>query len=195
MTGTVIPRIVVGITGASGTIFGVRCLERLREAHVETHLIVSPWGARTLEHETGLKPQDVARLADVHHRTGDLSASISSGSFITMGMIVAPCSMKTLAQIATGIGQDLIPRAADVVLKERRRLVLLARESPLHETHLENMLRVTRMGAVVLPPVPAFYNRPASIDDIVDHVVTRSLDQFGIHSDASPRWNGEIAGR
>src|SRR6185436_9104798 len=174
-------RLIVGITGASGSIFAIRLLERLRQTDVESHLILSRWGARTLVHETDFS---------VEHVQG---ASPSSGSFLTMGMIVLPCSVKTLGEIAHGTGDTLIPRAADVVMKERRRLVLCVRESPFHEIHLRNMLRLTRMGAIIAPPLPAFYSHPRSILDLVDHTVTRMLDLFGIHTDDGSRWEGEMA--
>jgi flavin prenyltransferase len=186
-------RLVVGITGATGAIFGVRLLQALRAAAVETHLIVSKWGAHTLTEETPYSLDRVREMASYSYAAGDQSAAISSGSFLTSGMAIAPCSARTLAAIATGQGDNLIHRAADVVLKERRKLVLLVRETPLHEIHLENMLKLARMGAVILPPVPAFYNHPQSIEALVDHVVMRTLDQFGIHTDLTERWGSEIA--
>src|SRR5687767_4686326 len=164
-------KIIVAITGATGAIYGVRILERLREAGAETHLVISRWGARTLLHETPYSREQVESLASAAYAPGDMGAAISSGSFRTDGMIIAPCSAKTLGAIAHGVGENLIHRAADVVLKERRRLVLVVREAPLSEIHLENMLKLSRMGAVILPPMPAFYSRPQSIDDIVDHTV------------------------
>lgn len=185
-------RLVVAITGATGAIFGVRMLERLREFDVETHLIVSAWGARTLEHETDYRVADLHQFADVVHKPGDQAATLSSGSFRTEGMIVAPCSVKTLAAIAHGYANDLVARAADVTLKERRKLVLLVRESPFNELHLENMLRLARMGVSIIPPVPAFYNHPTSVEDLVDHIVTRTLDQVGLVSTATPRWDGDL---
>ena len=185
-------RLIVGITGASGSIYGIRLLERLRALDVETHLILSRWGARTLVHETPYSVEQVQRLATHAYASTDQGAPVSSGSFVTLGMIVLPCSVKTLAQIATGLGDSLVSRAADVVLKERRRLVLGVREAPLHEIHLENMLRLSRMGVIISPPVPAFYNQPKTVDDIVDHTVTRMLDLFGLHTDATPRWDGEM---
>jgi 4-hydroxy-3-polyprenylbenzoate decarboxylase len=188
-------RLVVAITGASGSILGVRLLERLREFNVEIHLIISPWGARTLEHETPYSVAEVRRLADVVHRPNDLGATISSGSFRTEGMIIAPCSVKTLAAIASGYSEDLIARAADVVLKERRRLVLVVREAPLSEIHLQNMLTLARMGASIVPPVPAFYNRPKTLEEAIDHIVTRVMDQVGLYSDVGPRWDGTVSGR
>src|SRR5688500_20270036 len=185
-------RIIVAITGATGTIYGIRALERLREAGVETHLVISRWGARTLLHETPWSREHVEALADVSYAPGDMGAAISSGSFRTDGMIVAPCSAKTLAAIAHGFGDNLIHRAADVVLKERRRLVLAVREAPLSDIHLENMLKLSRMGAVVLPPMPAFYNHPPTVDDIVEHTVSRVLDQFGLDVSGAERWSGEM---
>lgn len=184
-------RLIIAITGASGSIYGVRLLEKLRGTGVETHLVMSRWGARTLVHETAYTPEQVQALATVTHPLTDQGASISSGSFLTMGMVVVPCSARTLAAIAHGTGDNLIHRAADVVLKERRKLVLAVRESPLSEIHLENMLKLSRMGAVICPPLPAFYTRPQSIDDIVDYSVSRILDQLGIHLDGN-RWSGEM---
>jgi 4-hydroxy-3-polyprenylbenzoate decarboxylase len=185
-------RLIVAITGASGSIYGVRLLERLKDTDIETHLVMSRWGARTLVHETSYTPEQVQALATVHHPLTDQGASISSGSYLTLGMVVVPCSARTLAAIAHGIGDNLIHRAADVVLKERRKLVLAVRESPLSEIHLENMLKLSRMGVTICPPLPAFYTRPASIDDLVDYSVSRILDQLGIHVD-TPRWNGDMA--
>src|SRR4029434_4122845 len=185
-------KIIVGITGATGAIYGVRLLERLREAGVETHLVISRWGARTLIHETPYSREDVEALASVSYPPGHMGAAISRGSFRTDGMIIAPCSAKTLAAIAHGYGDNLIHRAADVVLKERRRLVLAVREAPLSDIHLENMLKLSRMGVVMLPPVPAFYNHPRTIDDIVDHTVSRILDAFGLEVRGAVRWEGEM---
>lgn len=190
MQTTDIPRrLIVGITGASGSIFGVRLLEMLQGSNIETHLVMSRWGARTLVHETSYTPEQVNALASVVHPLTDQGASISSGSFVTMGMVIAPCSVRTLAAIAHGLGDNLIHRAADVVLKERRQLVLAVREAPLSEIHLENMLKLSRMGVVISPPVPAFYNRPATIDEMVNYTCVRLLDQLGIHVDTS-RWAG-----
>ncbi len=186
-------RVIVGISGASGAIYGVRLLEALSQAPaVESHLVLSQWGARTVEHETGLSVADVQELADVVHAPGNQASPLSSGSFRTAGMIVAPCSMRTLAAIASGLSYNLLTRAADVVLKERRRLVLLAREAPLTEVHLQNMLTATRMGAIVLPPVPGFYSRPQTVAEIVDHTVGRTLDLFGLAPDALWRWDGHL---
>jgi 4-hydroxy-3-polyprenylbenzoate decarboxylase len=187
------PRLVVAITGATGAIYGVRLLERLRDAGVETHLVISPWGRRTLVHETTLTVDDVQRLATVSYLPNDQGAAISSGSFLTLGMAIVPCSMRTLAAVAHGLGDNLVHRAADVVLKERRRLLLAPREAPLSEIHLENMLRLSRMGAVICPPVPGFYQRPESVDDLVNHSVARMLDQFGFHEDGPGRWGEAFA--
>ena len=186
-------RIVVGITGATGSIIGVRLLEVMREAGIETHLIMSKWGARTMIHETSRTVEEVNALASYAYNPNDQGASVSSGSFLTDGMVIAPCSMRTLAAIASGQGEHLVHRAADVVLKERRRLVLVVRESPLSEIHLENMLKLARMGVTILPPMPGFYNRPQSVAEMVDHIVMRILDQFGTHVDLSPRWDGKMA--
>ena len=185
-------KIIVAISGATGAIYGVRILERLREAGVETHLVISRWGARTLLHETTYSREQVESMASVTYAPADMGAAISSGSFRTDGMVIAPCSAKTLAAVAHGFGENLVHRAADVVLKERRRLVLVVREAPLSDIHLENMLKLSRMGAVVLPPMPAFYNRPRTIDDIVDHTVSRVLDQFGLEVPGAVRWTGEM---
>ena len=184
-------RLVVGMTGATGAIFGVRLLQALQDHRsVETHLVMSRWARTTIRLETPYTPADVTALADFSWGSGEQAAPISSGSFRTDGMIIAPCSMKTVAAVRTGYTEGLIGRAADVTLKERRRLVLLARESPLSEIHLENLLALSRMGAVVLPPVPAFYNKPETIDDLVDHVVARTLDQFGLDHPKAKRWSG-----
>jgi 4-hydroxy-3-polyprenylbenzoate decarboxylase len=185
-------RLIVGITGATGTILGVRLLQALRGSGVETHLVLSRWGARTLIHETPFTVDEVRRLATRSYAEGDQGAAISSGSFVTMGMVIAPCSVKTLGEIAHGYGKDLVHRAADVVLKEKRRLVLAVRESPLSEIHLENMLKLARMGVVIAPPVPAFYNQPRTIEALVDHTVSRLLDLFDIHVEGA-RWDGVMA--
>jgi 4-hydroxy-3-polyprenylbenzoate decarboxylase len=185
-------RLIIGITGATGTIYGVRLLERLRESGVETHLVISRWAARTLIHETPYTKEQVEALATVSYAPGDMGASISSGSFKTDGMIIAPCSAKSLAAIAHGFGENLIHRAADVVLKEHRRLVLAVREAPLSSIHLENMLTLARMGAIVMPPLPAFYNHPRTIDDVIDYTVARMLDQFGLEVRGAERWLGEM---
>ena len=183
-------KLVVGITGASGAIFGIRTLEALRALNVETHLIVSQWARSTIVHETPMTLAQVESLASVVYHQDNQAAAISSGSFKTDGMIIAPCSMKSLAAIRMGFGDTLIARAADVTLKERRKLVLLARESPLSEIHLENMLALARMGAQIFPPIPAFYNKPATVDDIVNHIVGRLLDQFGLDVRGVKRWLG-----
>src|SRR5215211_4784839 len=181
-------RLIVGITGATGTIFGVRLLQMLHGSGVETHLVASKWAARTLTHETPHSLKYVQSLATHSYGIGSQGATISSGSFVTLGMVIAPCSAKTLAAIAHGYGDNLIHRAADVILKERRRLLLAVREAPLSEIHLENMLKLSRMGAVILPPVPAFYNHPRTIDDLVDHSVARMLDVFGLEVRGAVRW-------
>jgi 4-hydroxy-3-polyprenylbenzoate decarboxylase len=183
-------RLIVGLTGASGIVYGVRLLQRLREAAVETHLIVSKWAARTLEEETSFTLAQVQQLASHVHPPGDQGAPVSSGSFVTGGMVVVPCSMRTLGAIAHGVGDNLIHRAADVTLKERRPLVLVPRESPLNAIHLENMLKLARLGVVICPPLPAFYPRPRTLDDLIDFTVLRILDQVGIHLDSDRRWSG-----
>jgi 4-hydroxy-3-polyprenylbenzoate decarboxylase len=185
-------RLIVGMTGSTGAVFGIRLLEALKHAEVESHLIISKWAQRTIEHETRHTLEQVRALATVVHSQGDMGASISSGSFITEGMVVIPCSVRTLGGIANGYGEHLVHRAADVILKERRRLVLVVRETPLSEIHLENMLKLSRMGVVMLPPMPAFYNHPQTVDDIVDHIVFRVLDQFGIAAPFAKRWDGHM---
>ena len=181
-------RLVVGMTGATGAIYGIRLLEALRDAGVETHLVMSTWATRTMIAETDRKPAEVARLASRCWGEDDASAPLDSGSFVTEGMVIAPCSMRTLAAIATGITDNLIHRAAEMTLREGRRLLLLVRESPLSVIHLENMLRVARAGALVAPPVPAFYARPRTIEEMVDHTVGRVLDQFRVEHDLVRRW-------
>ena len=183
-------RIVVAITGATGTIYGVRALEMLRQADVETHLIISKWGARTLIHETSYSVEQVQKIASYTCAQNDQGARISSGSFQTSGMVVVPCSVRTLGAIANGVSDNLIHRAADVILKEQRKLVLVVREAPLNAVHLENMLKLARMGVIISPPVPAFYNRPETVAEIVDQTVMRVLDQLGIRLDEAPRWDG-----
>ncbi|MFJ8107955.1 non-oxidative hydroxyarylic acid decarboxylases subunit B [Streptomyces sp. NPDC096132] len=184
-------RLIVGMTGASGAPLGVRLLEVLREiGGVETHLVLSRWARTTIELETPYSAREVSKLADVVYGAGDQAAVISSGSYPTDGMVVVPCSMKTIAGIRTGYADGLIARAADVTLKERRRLVLVPRETPLSEIHLENLLALSRMGAQVVPPVPAFYHRPTSLEEVVDHTVARVLDQFGLESPHARRWTG-----
>lgn len=185
-------RLIVAISGASGIVYGIRLLELLKalpeEQRVETHLIMSRAAEITLAHETRLKVREVEALADEVHANKDIGASVASGSFRTLGMIIAPCSMKTLAEIATGVTDTLLSRAADVVLKERRRLVCMVRETPLHSGHLRNMLALSDMGAVIAPPVPAFYAKPASIEEMVDHSVGRALDLFDLDSGTVHRW-------
>lgn len=181
---------VVGITGASGTVYGIRVLQALRTLGIESHLVVSKAGDRTRALETDLSAAGLRALADVVHAPGDMAASISSGSFQTMGMIVAPCSVKTLGEIATGVTSGLVSRAADVCLKERRRVVLMFRETPLHAGHIRSLAAVTEMGAVVHVPVPAFYARPRTVEEIVTHSVARALDLFGLDTNDFPRWTG-----
>lgn len=181
-------RLIIGISGASGAAYGVRLLQLLQKTNVETHLIVSKWGVRTLAEETGMSLEQVQQLAAFHYNSLDQAAAISSGSFVTDGMGVCPCSVRTLGAIAHGFGDSLIHRAADVILKERRKLVLVVRETPLSDIHLENMLKLSRMGAVILPPVPAFYNHPETLDDIIEDTAVRVLDQFGIHVEPAKRW-------
>ncbi|HEY0294322.1 MAG TPA: UbiX family flavin prenyltransferase [Bordetella sp.] len=183
-------RLVIGITGASGAVYGVRALELARGAGVETHLIVSRSALLTLNQELGLQKEDLAARADVMHPVQDIGATISSGSFKTMGMLIAPCSIRTMSEIASGVTSTLISRAADVVLKERRKLVLMVRETPLHLGHLRSMTQLTEMGAIIMPPVPAFYAKPDTLDDMVNHTVARALDLFGIETDAVKRWGG-----
>jgi polyprenyl P-hydroxybenzoate/phenylacrylic acid decarboxylase-like protein len=180
--------IVVAITGATGVVYGIRTLEMLRELGIPTHLVLTDWGARTILAETDRKPQEVLELADEVSDVTDLGAPIGSGSFPTAGMVVAPCSMKSLAAIAHGLGQNLVHRAAETTMKERRRLVLLVRESPLSVIHLENLLAVARAGAIVAPPVPSFYARPTSVQDVVDQTVGRMLDHFSVHHPRTVRW-------
>lgn len=184
--------LVVGMTGASGAVFGVRLLEAARGAAIETHLVVSKWGRRTLEHETGKSLDDLRALADRHYGPADMGALMSSGSFPVDGMAVAPCSARSLAAIAAGLSENLIHRAADVMIKERRPLVLVVRETPLSAIHLENMLKLARLGVSIMPPVPAFYNRPRSIEAMVDHTVARVFDQFGLRLDMAERWEGVL---
>jgi flavin prenyltransferase len=181
-------RLIVGISGASGAIWGVRLLQLLRPLPVETHLVMSRAAEVALALETGRKPQDVRALADVAHAAADIAAPIASGSFRTSGMIVAPCSIRSMAEIASGVTTSLLTRAADVTLKERRRLVLMVRETPLHTGHLRTMTALSEMGAVVAPPVPAFYAQPATIAEMVDHTLGRILDLFGLDSGTVRRW-------
>ena len=188
-------KLIVGMTGASGAIFGVRLLQVLAETDVEVHLVVSKWAQQTLEHETTLTLNDLRDLADVYYGPNDMGAAISSGSFMTDGMVIMPCSARSVGAIAHGIGEHLVHRAADVILKERRKLVMVVRETPLNEIHLENMLKLSRMGVTMLPPMPAFYNHPQSIDDMVNHIVARVLDQFTITADFAKRWDGTMRNR
>jgi len=184
------PRLIVGITGATGTIYGVRLLQMLQDTGIESHLVLSKWGTRTLIHETPYQLEQIQQMATYHYASQDQGAPISSGSFLTRGMVICPCSVRTLAAVAHGYGDSLIHRAADVVLKERRKLVLVVREAPLSDIHLENMLKLSRLGATVFPPVPAFYNHPQTIEDIVDQTVMRVLDQFEVHLSSRKRWDG-----
>jgi 4-hydroxy-3-polyprenylbenzoate decarboxylase len=186
----VAPGLVIGISGATGVVYGVRALELLREAGVPTHLVVSRAGGMTRAHESELSAQRLRDLADVYHPIGDLGASIASGSFRTLGMLVAPCTVNTLAEIANGISGNLLTRAADVTLKERRPLVLMVRETPLTAIHLRNMQHVTEAGGIIAPPVPAFYTAPSSLDDVVTQSVARALDLFGLDLVPS-RWRAE----
>jgi len=184
---------VVGITGATGIVYGIRLLEVLRSLDVETHLVVSKAGEMTREHETDMSSGALRALASRHYGAGEIGAALSSGSFRCMGMVVAPCTVRTLSEIATGVTDTLLTRAADVTLKERRRLVLLVREFPLHAGHLRSMLAVTEMGGIVAPPVPAFYTRPETINDIVDQTIGRVLDLFDLDSGTFPRWGETIS--
>ena len=191
MSGTHKRRIIVGISGASGIIYGIRALELLARAGIETHLVMSKAAEMTLAYETDYKAKDVRELAAEYHPIGDIGASISSGSFHTQGMLIAPCSIRTMSEIATGTTGTLMSRAADVVLKERRRLVLGIRETPLHTGHLRTLTQLSEMGAVICPVVPAFYNRPTSLDDVVNHTVGRMLDLFDIDVGAVKRWKAD----
>ncbi|HEY7851491.1 MAG TPA: UbiX family flavin prenyltransferase [Caulobacteraceae bacterium] len=186
------PRLVVGISGASGAVLGVRVLEACAELGVETHLVASRAAALTLAQETGLSLADLAAKASVTYRVGDVGAAIASGSYPTLGMIIAPCSVRTMSEIATGVTASLLTRAADVTLKERRRLVLMVRESPLHLGHLRTMTALAEMGAVIAPPVPAFYVRPASVDEIADQCVGRALELFGLAWRGVKRWGEDV---
>ena len=189
-------RLIVAITGASGAVYGVRLLQALRDLpEVQTHLLVSAAGWLNIEQELGRGRREIEALADVVHNVRDVGASIASGSFRSDGMVVAPCSMRTLAAIAHGMSDYLITRAADVVVKERRRLVLMVRETPLNLAHLRNMTAVTEMGGIVFPPVPAFYNRPQSVDELIDHTVGRVLDLLDVSQTLSPAWPGLASAR
>ena len=187
------PRLIVGVSGASGVVYGLRALDACREMGVESHLVFSRAAALTLSQETELSMADVNRRADVVHKIGDVGASIASGSFRTLGMIVAPCSVKTMSEIATGVTSSLMSRAADVTLKERRPLVLMVRETPFHLGHLRTMTQLTEMGAVICPPLPAFYARPKSIEEMVDQSVGRALDLFGLSWKPVKRWGEDLA--
>lgn len=183
-------RIIIGISGASGAIYGVRALEQLGRLGVETHLVVTRSAHLTLAQELDLRPAELEAKASVVHNTRDIGATIASGSFHTLGMLIAPCSVRTMSEIAAGTTDTLISRAADVVLKERRRLVLMLRETPLHLGHLRTMTAITEMGAIIMPPVPAFYTKPASVDEMVKYSVGRALDLFGIDMGGMKRWQG-----
>ena len=185
-------RLVVGVSGASGAVYGIRLLELLRPMPIETHLVLSRAAERTITCETGHRPEAVRKLADFCHSPGDVGASISSGSFRTLGMIVAPCSVRSMSEIASGVTSTLLTRAADVALKERRRLVLLVRETPLHRGHLRTMLTLSEMGAVVMPPVPAFYALPASFQQVIDQTLGRALDLFGLDPGVTLRWGEHL---
>ncbi len=186
-------KLLVGISGASGAVYGIKLLHVLRELGIESHLVISKAGEMTISYETDYTAKQVKAMADVTYSTGDLGAACSSGSFKMDGMIVAPCSMKTLAEIATGVTSTLLTRSADVILKERRRLVLMVRETPLTNVHLRNMLTVSEMGGIICPPVPAFYTKPSSLDDMVNHSVARVLDLFDIDAGTINRWDGQPA--
>ena len=190
MTATPRPRVVVGITGATGAVYAVRLLQRLKAVAVETHLVVSPAGVLNVHHELGLDRQALEALAERAYNPADIGAAIASGSFATDAMVVAPCSMRSLAAIAHGLSDNLLTRAADVVLKERRRLVLMVRETPFNLAHLRNMTAVTEMGGVIFPPLPAFYHRPTSIDEMIDDTVERVLSLIGVAGAAPKAWSG-----
>ena len=185
-------RLIIGISGASGVIYGIRMLELLRDTPIETHLVISKSAEITVAYETEWKAADVKALADVVYPAADIGAAISSGSFKTMGMVVAPCSIRSMGEISSGVTSSLLSRAADVVLKERRRLVLLLRETPLHAGHIRSMQTVTEMGAIVAPPVPAFYARPKSIEEMIDQTIGRTLDLFDIDTGFTKRWGEDI---
>ncbi|PKQ06781.1 MAG: 3-octaprenyl-4-hydroxybenzoate carboxy-lyase [Alphaproteobacteria bacterium HGW-Alphaproteobacteria-11] len=191
-TGRTPPRLVVGISGASGVAYGVRLLEMLGSLGVETHLVMTRAAEMTLGYETGLKPKDVEALAHTRYRLDDIGAAIASGSFKTLGMIVAPCSVRTMSEISTGVTSTLLTRAADTMLKERRRLVLMVRETPLHTGHLRTMTQLSEIGAIIAPPVPALYAKPASIDDMVTQTAARMLDLFGLEAPDTRRWGEDL---
>lgn len=188
-----VQRLVVGISGASGVIYGIRLLEVLRQQAVETHLVMSKAAELTIAHETDIRPAEIRRLADHNYPVADVGAAIASGSFKTMGMVIAPCSVRSMAEIATGVTSNLLTRAADVTLKERRRLVLMLRETPLHTGHLRSMLQISEMGGIIAPPVPGFYARPANLQDLIDHTVGRVLDLFGLEAGLVKRWGDAAA--
>ncbi|WP_003542199.1 UbiX family flavin prenyltransferase [Desulfotomaculum nigrificans] len=187
-------RIVVGISGATGVIYGIRLLEQLKKDNVETHLILTNWASRNIELETNYLPEDVAKLADYCHKENNLASVLASGSFIHNGMVVAPCSMKTLAALAHGFADNLLVRAADVTLKEGRKLVLMPRETPLNAIHLENMLKLAKLGVTIMPPMPSFYNRPVTLDDLVNQTIGRVLDTLGLENNLTKRWPGADIG-
>jgi 4-hydroxy-3-polyprenylbenzoate decarboxylase len=187
-----VPRLIIGISGASGAIYGVRLLELLQDTSIETHLVVSKSALITLAHETELSWSQLKGLADVSYSNQDIGAAIASGSFKTMGMVIAPCSVRSMSEIASGVTSTLLTRAADVVLKERRRLVLMVRETPLHRNHLRSMTELAELGAVIAPPVPAFYARPSSLQEMVDHTLGRVLDMFDIELGIVRRWREQV---
>lgn len=185
-------RLIVGISGATGIVYGIRLLEMLKKINVESHLVVSKASHTTLAHETDMTAEHLRKLADISYSTCDIGAAISSGSFKTMGMVIAPCSIRTMSEIASGVTSNLLTRAADVVLKERRRLVLMVRETPLHAGHLKSMLAVTESGGIIAPPMPAFYTRPETLDDIINHTVGRVLDLFDVDAGCVKRWGEDV---
>ncbi len=187
-----VPRLIIGISGASGAIYGVRLLELLQDTPIETHLVVSKSALITLAHETGLSWSQLKGLADISYSNQDIGAAIASGSFKTMGMVIAPCSVRSMSEIASGVTSTLLTRAADVVLKERRRLVLMVRETPLHRNHLRSMTELAELGAVIAPPVPAFYAKPSSLEEMVDHTLGRVLDMFDIELGIVRRWREQV---
>lgn len=186
-------RIIVAITGASGAVYGQRCLEALKASGIETHLVVSKAAELTIHHELGMRSRDLEGLADHRYGFADISAAVSSGSFQTLGMIIAPCSVRTMSEIATGVTSSLITRAADVVLKERRKLVLMVRETPFHLGHLRTMTSLAEMGAIIAPPLPAFYTAPVTVDDLVNQSVGRVLDLFGVENSLAKRWSEDMS--
>jgi len=186
-------RLIVGVTGASGVVYAKRALEALREAGIETHLVISRAAEMTLRYELDMSAKGLCALADHHYAVGDIGAPISSGSFQTMGMVITPCSIKTMSEIATGVTSTLMSRAADVVLKEHRKLVLMVRETPFHLGHLRTMTQLSEMGAIIAPPLPAFYAEPQTVDALVDQSIGRTLDLFGIESSLTKRWGEDLA--